>query len=819
MNSDKPYMQPYHRPNQSFTCGRDDRECLCGTGPTGDGTCRDPKNPCKPRLALRARRRVFVVACFALVLSYVLVGLWKPVRDRFTSPGPLNSVHARLTNGSPHVAPSDGAHADALANAQSCVHCHDAAGKSPLDWLASVFDCRWSAADSSHATGQSEKCLKCHEAQLGSSWAMFAHNVDPAALAKHTEAQLAATQSPSSATSLEDMLSLVSLPSKSGTPAPANSTQLACATCHHEHQGANIDIKAMTDRQCQSCHQNECRSFATDHPEFTRWPSYSERPHIAFTHVAHEAKHFPSKNQTFDCNRCHVDDAERNTKLLAGFQQACASCHEGEIKVAAAEGMTALSLPTLDTETLRRERLAIPENWPQAARGDFDGKLPDLMVFLLAADKKAIVSLEKFAPHFDFSKVDMRRPDDLKHAATVANAIAALMHELKSDARGTVRRRIETLRDRPMLDAELDRFMTRLPQELLTETIEKWFADKARGVGNTATPESELFHFVWQPKPVIQSEWLRANPLKGTVTKSTGGSPTKPGSQPAAKPATPANQSKPAPGPARAIAVAANPNGELLRENPLAKPSGAKPASTPRPETPAPANHAPAVVETEPEVAASEPESSSGAEATPATQPDKSAVAASEPVGPSPYAVNGGWFANHETLSIKYRPEGHADPVLVAWLELAAELTHRRDAWATSVKRLVRGSAAQACIRCHSGADPESGGQSMRWHAETRDTHVRPFTKFSHRPHTLSNDQQNCRECHALNRDLLTTVSQSNLDDRSPLAGSITAAPARCDFMPLGKANCAQCHNATGASQSCTQCHNYHVGAKVGDNW
>lgn len=184
------------------------------------------------------------------------------------------------------------------------------------------------------------------------------------------------------------------------------------------------------------------------------------------------------------------------------------------------------------------------------------------------------------------------------------------------------------------------------------------------------------------------------------------------------------------------------------------------------------------------------------------------------------YAVNGGWFADDETFAIKYRPEGHADPVMVAWLEIASDLAKRQDAWATSVKKLVRGSAAQTCIRCHAGADLETGAQSMRWHAEMRDTGVRPFTKFSHRPHVLSNDQQTCKTCHELNRDLLTVANRENLVDRSPLTGTaLLAPPARCDFKPLEKAACAQCHNATGASQSCTQCHNYHVGAKVGSNW
>ncbi len=799
MKSEKPYMQPYHRPNQTWTCGRDNRDCLCGAGPTGDGTCRDPKNPCRPQWTLRTRRRVFVVACFAFAFSYVLIGLWQPLRNRFASPGRLNSVHARLVS-SP--SPSD-PHTDPLAASQGCGHCHNADEKTPIQWLASVFDCGRSPVGSA---SQSEKCLKCHEAQLGSTWAMFAHNVDPVELAKRTglpESTTVASKRPSLPSG---MLAFASAGATDSPAAPSHAAKtMTCATCHHEHKGASIDIKAMTDRQCQACHKNECRSFATDHPEFTKWPNYSERPHIAFTHVAHEGKHFPAKNQAFDCNRCHVDDADRNTKLLAGFQQACASCHEGEIKVTAAEGMPVVALPTFDYEAFRREKAVAPDNWPKAARGDFDGKLPEIMVLLLAADKKATDALARFAPHFDMARVDGNQPDDVKNAAVLATAIGDLLKELQADARATVRQRIESLRGRPIVEAELDRLMSRLPQEVLTQTVDRWFVPHADNTTAEAATSS-LWHFVAQPKPAVQSVWLRANPLKDMAHKSAEGA----ASEPSAKEAAVDGQKTASPSPVtrKAIAIPANTSGEVLRANPLAKPEV---ESEPRATLPeASSEPAPAVVGPEPaNVVESKlnergPTSSMGETVHHSVQ----------------YAANGGWFADDETFAIKYRPEGHADPVMAAWLELAAELVNRQDAWATSVKKLVRSSAAQACIRCHTGADPETGAQSMRWHAEMRETSVRPFTKFSHRPHLLSNDKSTCQSCHELNRELLTAASQENLNDRSQLAvTALLTPPARCDFKPLEKANCSQCHNATGASQSCTQCHNYHVGAKVGGSW
>jgi hypothetical protein len=804
MNGDKPYMQPYHRPNQTWACGCDGDECLCGTA-------RNSKNGCRRQWSLRTRRRVFVVACFAIAFSYALVGLWQPLRRNFASPGPLHSVHARLVSGESNADP----HSDPLMASQSCVHCHNADGKTPLQWLASVFDCGRSPVDSA---SQSEKCLKCHEAQLGSTWAMFAHNVDPAQLAKQTHPPASAAAKQSS--SWGGMFALVSTSSSGSAIPPSESAKkLTCATCHHEHKGAHVDIKAMTDRQCQSCHKNECRSFATDHPQFTKWPSYSERPHIAFTHVAHETKHFAAKNQTFDCNRCHVDDANGNTKLLAGFQQACASCHEGEIKVAAAEGMPVVALPTFDFDAFRREKATAPESWPDAARGDFDGKLPDIMVLLLAADKKATDALARFAPHFDLARIDANQPDDVKNAAVLATAITELVLELRDDARTAVRQRMESLRNRPLLETELDRLMSRLPQELLSQTVDRWFSpqDKKTAVTDASIPSP--WHFVLQTKPAAQSMWLRANPLKGMVRKpadEANGAPSAKEGGPGGTKANAKNAANPrSNGPSgmspRAIAVPANTSGEILRPNPLAKPDTHSQPAAQLPETPS--DPEPAVVEPEPASLTDVAESKSAEKSF----PNQSGESAHHSIR---YAANGGWFADDETFAIKYRPEGHADPVMVAWLEIAADLVNRQDVWATSVKNLVRGTAAQSCIRCHAGADPETGSQSMRWHAEIREISTRPFTKFSHRPHVLSNDQEACRTCHDLNRDLLSVASQENLGDRSLLTGAaLLAPPARCDFKPLEKATCAQCHNATGASQSCTQCHNYHVGAKVGGSW
>ena len=82
---------------------------------------------------------------------------------------------------------------------------------------------------------------------------------------------------------------------------------IACATCHREHHGAQFNLTAMDNVACQSCHQQRYESLATDHPDFGIWP-YERRTRIVFNHASHSGKHFAEKKQAFDCRTCHVSD-------------------------------------------------------------------------------------------------------------------------------------------------------------------------------------------------------------------------------------------------------------------------------------------------------------------------------------------------------------------------------------------------------------------------------------------------------------------------------------------------------------------------------
>jgi hypothetical protein len=121
--------------------------------------------------------------------------------------------------------------------------------------------------------------------------------------------------------------------------------------CHQEHHGATHDLTYMSDAACQACHQEQFHSFATDHPEFDRWPN-ERRTRIAFDHASHQAKHFPAEKEAFACTLCHQQAASGFQETL-GYGASCAKCHDSDLATSWETGIPFVSLPMLDTDALR----------------------------------------------------------------------------------------------------------------------------------------------------------------------------------------------------------------------------------------------------------------------------------------------------------------------------------------------------------------------------------------------------------------------------------------------------------------------------------
>lgn len=163
--------------------------------------------------------------------------------------------------------------------------------------------------------------------------------------------------------------------------------------------------------------------------------------------------------------------------------------------------------------------------------------------------------------------------------------------------------------------------------------------------------------------------------------------------------------------------------------------------------------------------------------------------------------TGGGWSIDDERLALLYRPTGHDDPLVRAWLDAIVALPEDyaavRDACLAEFRRP---GAPGMCFECHS-IDQTPAGLTINWRGRERLTEPRGFTKFSHRPHLVQPELANCTHCHRID---------TAADPRSVYASFDASRPAS-EFAAISKSACIQCHKPHAAGDSCTQCHNYHV--------
>ena len=659
----------YERP-AAWLCGRACEGRRCVSGPAPSGRCLEADEPCVPRRSLRSQRRIFVMACTIFSLAALLVMLSKACWTEAFAPGPLTLKHAQILSKS--------------STSNRCAACHEAGDKSFGDWAMHL------AGRGSLQTPQSTLCLKCHEKGLDSAHALLPHGVAPERLAKHT---------------LEVAGEGGGRNGSSAVSTPRNQRgEIGCAACHREHHGKDHDLAALSNQQCQTCHAKSFHSFASGHPEFTSWP-FKQRSPIAFDHAGHKGKHFPAGKQEFRCAMCHVDDNRRDVKLLAGFQTACASCHEPKIKQSGEEGFKLFALPGMNVAALAEAGIGIGE-WPEGISHDFDGVIPPAMARLLAAEGRGAKALARI-PDGDLSAVDSTNKEQLAAAAEVALASKRLLHELAGGGERAFARRLN------LVSGDSEQLWAQLPPDLL----------------RTAQA-------VWLPKLNEEMVLLReGQPLPGSVPTASA--------------------------PPAVIKEPALPVTKPDQEEDLLVPESKKPEGD---------------------------DDLLGGTAEPMLpQPDVAAVS------PSTQARAAGWSRSNVDYSIAWRPTGHGDPLLKAWIELALKTDARNPSAIAALRAsLTKATSIGYCAQCHSIDKDSAGNLAIHWRTSPREPANKGFTKFSHRPHLIQPQLADCMHCHELTQG----------------SGVVTG------FAPLTKSACASCHVPTAAGDQCLKCHNYHVGKR-----
>ncbi len=688
-----------------------------------------------------------------LTAGLLLLSMALPQREIIFVPGGLSNAHSQILGN--HLV------------SERCSLCHPS-----------------SHADVSSFKIQDDLCLKCHTKHLPAAHLQSPHDLPREHLAKLTNkanpfSKLTSTK---------------------------KSIQTNCASCHVEHRGASFDLTAISDTSCQACHQQSFQSLSTGHPDFDGYPYRTER-HIAFDHAAHEQKHFGTKNETFECRRCHIDD-RRSGELgpvfrSVSFEQACSSCHQQSIHAATIDGWAVMQLPSIEAADSHDAAHGLAQ-WPAGAQFGYEGQIDVPLRLLLAGDPEMHETLAQLPVSGKLLEIADEHGQRGAVARSLARGLQKFIQEMALDGQAAWQRRLQATasmqlrRDLTTHELRLIEAMSQgLPPDLFRQMQVAWFGAAVERVtlqnhpSRQQVPASALH----QVSQTSASDTLLPDKL----------SPGK-------------------------LLPEENEDVDLLADDDSDLLMGDLPSDDLLLEE----------VDADADAllggnAPLDRDMPLGRNLEAAALPDSAKPRLTTWQG-SKHVSAGGWYLDHSLLALRYMPRGHADPTLAAWAEYIAlidaatnvppPLTHG----SLTNDSLTNGSLTHGvgipgnCTQCHLLHPTDNSLDSVaRWTSLTHPPGVRPFTKFDHRPHLTLPSLDDCRYCHQFNAQAtasLAGVFAEQMQSNSRVTAPQQMTQAACqflrdEFVDMSREQCAACHRPGGASDRCTQCHNYHVGSVV----
>lgn len=730
-------------------------------------------------------RRDRCAALLALLCVIVLSVILLISRDtKFLMPGPLASAHSTI---------------------ETCSACHTKSGDGKLTWMQGLV-----AGD---RRSDSQACLTCHEMP---ATAFNAHGASNEVLDASTARLMKiATDGPTPHAARAQNLAFPT----AGVVAQG----LYCATCHQEHQGAKFDLKKMTEEQCRSCHVVKFDGFDGNHPPFEKYPLKRRTP-IIYDHAGHFGKHFAealknnaTKTAPATCATCHTGTKDRRIMDVAPFVQTCATCHQNQItgkdRVSGPKGIALLTLPGIDQTTLKESGISVGE-WPD----DSEAGLTPFMKLMISRNERGRAAVEAVG-QLDLQDLSGANDAQLKAVAILIWEVKGLVHALirgrASDVLADLRVGSE-VKPGPALLADLT---ANMPRDLLVAAQRQWLPGLAREMANReGVSDTE------------SGGWITTTAgLSGQLSAGAAGAekPTRPvgaTENAVGKSLTSAPESKTALGAFKGKAInvkaesgpaatakgqppsrSANQNDDLLfpTEEELRALKGRLKDAKPTPQlagaggtagTPKPNNERAATADVS--VPAAEP--GAGTPPLPARDIESD-------VDPEAWAENGGWYRQDHALF--YRPTGHKDKLIAAWLDLTGPQAPKGGATpAAAIFDMLTAKDAQgACTKCHSVDDVPGKGRRVNFAPSSLESKRGRFTEFIHEPHFGIMGNQGCLTCHKLEsgRPYLATY------ERGDPQKSIS------NFGDVKKEQCQTCHTGSMARQDCLTCHKYHVNGVV----
>lgn len=832
-----------------------------------------------------------IAAVFAVVTIVWLGAALLFARDaRFLMPGPLSSAHGAIA---------------------ACTSCHAKTGTGAVGWLRGLV-----AGD---PIADSKACITCHDIP---NPAFAAHSAPADVLEASTRRLLdvaARTPAPISA-----HIQSLAVPTE-----PILENDIACATCHQEHKGADFKLDRLSNEQCRSCHALKFDSFDGNHPKFDAYP-FTRRTRLIFDHTSHFGKHYPEiakkdpkKSVPATCATCHSTRQDKRIMGVLPFEQTCATCHldqiTGKDRISGPKGVAFLSVPGLDLTTLKKKKIAIGE-WPDGS----EAQLTPFMKVMISRTERGR-QLVRSVESFNLLELSAMNDEQLKAVGELAWEIKRLIHDLIKGRASDVLGALAVDGDeRGRGGSWIADLTASIPRDVVLAAQRQWLPNLANEMASRARPD-EREPGAWNTTVVDQTGQsstvdlarttpgqAEPEPVPETPDVPKTGADTPPADRPEAEPAaaTPGPEAPDAKREAAARTSLPNPQTCLvsvfgqclvttgsggdeapppragntgkelpqpLRPRP-STPSGTtfsqdqfppsmraglkeaipaedgrgasgsalppaidagagKPAPPPLQLAQAPSkpvdqkddllfpteeelramkgarNKRPDRGPARPSVGAPQPPSAVKSEARPAT-------AASLPTGirqtgvntgvtvplettiePENWAEHGGWYPQDYTVS--YRPAGHKDWFITAWLRLTGPKAHRgeQSPLAAVFDLLTSKDGQGSCAKCHSVDDVAPKGRQINFSPAQADSKKGRFTTFIHEPHLGTMDSRGCLTCHTLERD---RSYQKTFEQGNPLV-------AASNFKNVEKELCQTCHTTGKARQDCLTCHVYHL--------
>jgi len=735
----------------------------CQTGPFPDGRCCIALEPCVPSRSLRSKRRRAVVAGMALMVGLIGLFMGGESGRHFMMPGKLSSHHAGLTD---------------------CSSCHSGARSGQVDLLHRLVT-------AVEPRQNSNLCLTCHV--MGAEpFAPHTHSVDD--LERLTEKLRIASKD----WQPESLTQRIAFPAT--VKSRGAEMQIQCATCHKEHQGVFANLKTVSNQRCQTCHVSRFGSFAESHPQFVRFP-YQRRPRIAFDHQSHMAKYFPEamKSATTgqsapdNCADCHQVGVRQRYMEVKSFTRMCSGCHNGDLtgatQVSGPKGIDVLAVPGLDVATLIQRGVDIG-TWPEKS----EAALTPFMKLLLKSDADGLVSGVA-----DLDLLDLRKSNDqaLERVGELAWAVKRLLNRLETTnspsakllSDGTLGAQLDPIQmaaltggmSHDVVVAGNREWFPRLQEELLLHDQGKSTRDPATAVKpsivapkSPAASSGDLANAGSKPP---SADILGANVDSGKDDILSSGSNA--ASDKKDDILSKDGKSDILSGP-KQDDILSSKKDDILRDN---KPAADDILSG-------------ADAKSDTLDLASKDSDAAVKKSAESKSAEKAAL-----FDPEVWAQTGGWY--RQDFTIRYRPTGHADQFLRAWLDFAGGGygSSLHDLFGPIFDTLSPKDAVGRCSKCHS-IDDQAGAKLVNWKPFDPNALKNRFTNYSHKPHVELIGTKTCVKCHELQpakSEFITTYERGD------------PANYTSNFKPLDKAVCSSCHSQQTAWENCTLCHGYHV--------